>query len=1349
MSERDEGGQRLARGASADRGMGRGLGDRGPAIGKRSLVESIAGGERASAEAVAFFDRVVGELRAQLAALAGAIASGDRLVAVAAAAAIGRCLASARGHIVNVPADQASERRLLLVELEAQAERTLDGAREAGILDSSHARGSTGATPGTPGPARYGKPAAGFDLPALTLGGPAAAMYMGERASAASEARGAHASPLAGPASTDQPAGTSPLAGFLRRFTPELVKQSPEPLLIERGGSGALSFWLTAPEPVPPGEMISAWCRIIDARGECVVETGAILNDPTLDPLMAVLGPLLVKIPRPGSYLLSIHLDGQDAGSQIITKPLAIRSPDLDAARDLTDEQVAADAADLDRRLATTTDPNERRTLLRGRQELEWLQHERGTERPFDAPDERYQRLPATPVEMRQYLEPLVARRGIPAVRDHLYNVAHHNDMEPQTQQYELGLQQLQWIESDMQAFRAELRPTARQAAEDILDQSEQEIATGLSSYGLAVDRKVLSVAAMLQFKDDDLLESAVKLVMGLSRTDSQRFPAQADRFNATADDRADLAAVARELKGLQLNVSTLQDQLDRLRAANPPPAAGVDHPDRAGVDQELARLAAEIPKAQAQLQTRWLDAEQRHPILSAYRSPGRDTPDLEGLGVAGDGDAAMRAVLRAVLPKVKNIYRVRIELGHDVNPLELPPVVELTKQRLHVPPSSVRARVVDEEVAKATETDWKDWAILAVTIGMAVISAFATGGSTLAIAADLTGLALDAYMFNDALDEYGMGKALTNTSLDRARSLSQSEPSLAWLAVQLVGLRWSAAATVRTFREAAAVRRAVRAGEEVNEAAVHALDAAGEQAGLGKIGQRVMNEASSTADDAAGAAASAGRKLAKHPLYGDVVGDLASSNTEALGRRLGAKVQLDDGLGTGVEVVFHVDEASEAVSILAIKAGRLATAADVLAHSRTIKLLQRYNGAWGRFRRRLDDVLAFFSGGAARPGSEAWKARIEAEKIRRIAAARRRALASAPTGEIEHILSAEIAFLDEQAATFDVIAAEVRGKAAVGGAHAVGMPDTSRLRELAARMQSDTTASFKRGARRIPLPPRGADPPPIPARLKPLADRVADLPTIKPVAEAKKWIPKARAGDPASLRSEIAKVARQHAEAAEAELRTAASFGALAAKDPEAAERIAVHVHHRAAQQYFLRVEEGATTLANRTEGQATRGIHQAGDDYVSAETILEAVGVKPVRGNLPANHKFAGSIIPRSEFVGYPKAQKLLDAKGMPGLPMSPSGQPDFTKWIYEKGGIKGDVEIAKLTGSYTSDFAAANAKAGFTATNPQPWNWTWHHHEGTRMILVPTDLHEALTHLGPVAHYRGITGVKDAYR
>lgn len=74
--------------APLDRTMGGGGSergaDRGPAVGKRALTESNAASADTALAAVAFFDRAVGELRAQLAALAGAIVSGDRLIAVAA-----------------------------------------------------------------------------------------------------------------------------------------------------------------------------------------------------------------------------------------------------------------------------------------------------------------------------------------------------------------------------------------------------------------------------------------------------------------------------------------------------------------------------------------------------------------------------------------------------------------------------------------------------------------------------------------------------------------------------------------------------------------------------------------------------------------------------------------------------------------------------------------------------------------------------------------------------------------------------------------------------------------------------------------------------------------------------------------------------------------------------------------------------------------------------------------------------------------------------------------------------------------------------------------------------------------
>lgn len=206
-------------------------------------------------------------------------------------------------------------------------------------------------------------------------------------------------------------------------------------------------------------------------------------------------------------------------------------------------------------------------------------------------------------------------------------------------------------------------------------------------------------------------------------------------------------------------------------------------------------------------------------------------------------------------------------------------------------------------------------------------------------------------------------------------------------------------------------------------------LDAAAEQAGLDKIGQRVVSEASSSTDGVAGAGigASAWRTLGRRPPHGDTVGELASSDLEALGRTLGTQVQLDEYLRTEVEVVLHIDEASDLVSILAVKVGRVALVADVLAHAKTPELLQRYNEAWRQFGRRFDELRAVLSGSVlARPGSEAWNARMDAEKIRRLISSRRRALvAHAPTCALEQILSDEIAVLDEQAATFEAIAAE------------------------------------------------------------------------------------------------------------------------------------------------------------------------------------------------------------------------------------------------------------------------------------------------------------------------------------
>ncbi|OWQ82889.1 hypothetical protein CDN99_27875 [Roseateles aquatilis] len=74
--------------------------------------------------------------------------------------------------------------------------------------------------------------------------------------------------------------------------------------------------------------------------------------------------------------------------------------------------------------------------------------------------------------------------------------------------------------------------------------------------------------------------------------------------------------------------------------------------------------------------------------------------------------------------------------------------------------------------------------------------------------------------------------------------------------------------------------------------------------------------------------------------------------------------------------------------------------------------------------------------------------------------------------------------------------------------------------------------------------------------------------------------------------------------------------------------------------------------------------------------------------------------------------------------GIPFDKDGYPDFSSLA------KAVVQI-KQTGSYRSDFRAANAAAGLKET---PKGYTWHHHQdGTTMMLVPRDTHAMTGHTG----------------
>ena len=108
---------------------------------------------------------------------------------------------------------------------------------------------------------------------------------------------------------------------------------------------------------------------------------------------------------------------------------------------------------------------------------------------------------------------------------------------------------------------------------------------------------------------------------------------------------------------------------------------------------------------------------------------------------------------------------------------------------------------------------------------------------------------------------------------------------------------------------------------------------------------------------------------------------------------------------------------------------------------------------------------------------------------------------------------------------------------------------------------------------------------------------------------------------------------------------------------------------------------------------------------------------------------------------------ARKRIRAQGLDGVAFTRNAQPDLSPFIYfGKDGVPGMVDLPALTGNRQKDFDMANAMMGY---KEQPDGYTWHHHEGNRMILVETVVHDAVKHAGTVSQLKAETGDPTVYK
>nr|WP_321232910.1 SpvB/TcaC N-terminal domain-containing protein [uncultured Psychroserpens sp.] len=111
----------------------------------------------------------------------------------------------------------------------------------------------------------------------------------------------------------------------------------------------------------------------------------------------------------------------------------------------------------------------------------------------------------------------------------------------------------------------------------------------------------------------------------------------------------------------------------------------------------------------------------------------------------------------------------------------------------------------------------------------------------------------------------------------------------------------------------------------------------------------------------------------------------------------------------------------------------------------------------------------------------------------------------------------------------------------------------------------------------------------------------------------------------------------------------------------------------------------------------------------------------VKKVNGRWPINAKYAG------KWYHFRPAKKhnFLRKKYPKGVYFNVKGFPDFMSFAIKT------VVLKKLQSTSGKDFTLANKKAKYKKT---PKGFTWHHVENsTKLILIPTDVHDGVKHTG----------------
>src|SRR3954468_6897182 len=394
-------------------------------------------------------------------------------------------------------------------------------------------------------------------------------------------------------------------------------------------------------------------------------------------------------------------------------------------------------------------------------------------------------------------------------------------------------------LEQDAKTFAAEFRGQARINAERMMRGSMHAIADVLGSYGLPPVSAALAAERILKGSGT---EEEARTVVKRAKDEP------GVNADAAVTHRMRLAEWVEHLKKRQAKVKDLQKRTNL--AANDFPMDGKGPKAQAHTD-----LKAELAHAHGELATSWIQAERAHPVLAAYRvtTKALEKIDLGTLDTASV-DEQMKQVLEHILPKIAHIAKANAMIASGaISPLALPAVVGLTKANMFIPNGSIRAGVANDLAHKASRDTEPTWMIIA-SIALAIVTLVPTGGASLAVATGIAGASLAAYTAVKEYQHYGEQTVLIDTDLDRARALSQEEPSLTGFAMALISLGLEGLPLIHAFKVALDIKRLKAAGGEGDKVKrlVDELNKLGKEKNVDDLGKQALNEIERTEGGAA-----------------------------------------------------------------------------------------------------------------------------------------------------------------------------------------------------------------------------------------------------------------------------------------------------------------------------------------------------------------------------------------------------------------------------------------------------------------------------------------------------------------